>query len=381
MANQDHVDLIREGVDSWNEWRGSNPETRPDLSGAELKGIELGGASLSGANLSLADLSLSDLRRTDLSGADLTGTELVLADLSGANLNVAYASRSHCQRADFRRADLTLANFSEANLTEANLAGTILSEADVSRADLSQVYARAADFSNADLSEAILCRANLGDAFLDRTSVSGATVGLTSFSGTDLSTVRDLGSLRHLGPSSLDAVAILRTGELPEAFRNGIGLAPSPSTQRSDCYIVFAGEDDAETAQRLLNDLRERGVRSWLVSESDLQNENLCTTFVQGVRGSRTVILLLSQAFVENEPAQAALAHLLDEEMTRGTEAFVPIILDDTGYEGIPEGPDDLAGDRTIADFRYAIGGSDAWNEEVAALVEALPGSRSNTAD
>jgi hypothetical protein len=32
MARDEHVDLLKQGVAAWNEWRLKNPDTRPDLS-------------------------------------------------------------------------------------------------------------------------------------------------------------------------------------------------------------------------------------------------------------------------------------------------------------------------------------------------------------
>ncbi len=36
MANQEHVEILKQGVDVWNKWRGDNPAIIPDLSGADL---------------------------------------------------------------------------------------------------------------------------------------------------------------------------------------------------------------------------------------------------------------------------------------------------------------------------------------------------------
>jgi len=378
MANTDHVEQIRQGAEGWNAWRISNPAERPDLSGADLKGLELSGASLEGVNLSLAVLSLSDLRSADLRAADLTSAELAMADLTGANLNLAYGSRADCRRADFRMADLTMANFSEANFSDSNLAGAVLTETDFSGADLSQAYVRAADFTDADLSEAVLCRANFSDAFLDRTKMTRATIGLTGFAGAHLSTVRDLGSLSHFGPSSLDASAILKAGELPEAFRIGVGIAPQQSAQYADCYIAYAGEPEEEIARRVQTDLRKHNVRSWLFSEKAAEDESLLATFLEGVRGRRTVILLLSSQFIQSESLKAAIAPLIQEESRRGSSAFLSVILDDSGYEGIPSDPYGMSEQPILCDFREVgpddgSGGPNAWEDQFAALVEVLP--------
>ncbi len=67
MANQEQLDIIKQGVQVWNEWRAENTSLRIDLSSV---------------NLSTASLSL-----TNLNGADLSHANLSYADLLGANLN------------------------------------------------------------------------------------------------------------------------------------------------------------------------------------------------------------------------------------------------------------------------------------------------------
>jgi hypothetical protein len=41
MANDEHVALLKQGVDAWNAWRRYNPDIRPDLSEANLSGADL----------------------------------------------------------------------------------------------------------------------------------------------------------------------------------------------------------------------------------------------------------------------------------------------------------------------------------------------------
>jgi hypothetical protein len=101
MANDEHVALLKQGVDAWNAWRDENPKVVPDLSGANLMKENLVGANLSEADLSDANLREANLREADLflanlsganlsganiSGADLVATALVAADLTGADL-------------------------------------------------------------------------------------------------------------------------------------------------------------------------------------------------------------------------------------------------------------------------------------------------------
>ena len=44
MANEEHVALLRQGVNVWNAWREKEPSIRPDLSGANLTEANLGQA-------------------------------------------------------------------------------------------------------------------------------------------------------------------------------------------------------------------------------------------------------------------------------------------------------------------------------------------------
>ena len=55
MANQEHLDNLKQGVDEWNKWRDKNSEIRPDLVRADLGGANLHGAHLDGANLDAGD--------------------------------------------------------------------------------------------------------------------------------------------------------------------------------------------------------------------------------------------------------------------------------------------------------------------------------------
>jgi hypothetical protein len=94
MANQEHLAILKQGVEPWNQWRRDNPDILPDLSYADLREMHLEGAYL---------------RRCNLLEANLFGTHL-----EGANL----------MNAILERADLRLAFFSNATrLNRANLGG------------------------------------------------------------------------------------------------------------------------------------------------------------------------------------------------------------------------------------------------------------------
>src|SRR5262249_52686247 len=54
MANEDHVNVLRQGVNVWNAWRDMNGSTQPDLSEADFSEADLSDADFSGANLTRA---------------------------------------------------------------------------------------------------------------------------------------------------------------------------------------------------------------------------------------------------------------------------------------------------------------------------------------
>jgi hypothetical protein len=56
MANDEHVALLKKGVEAWNAWRAKNANLRLDLIRANLGGANLARAYLDGANLARANL-------------------------------------------------------------------------------------------------------------------------------------------------------------------------------------------------------------------------------------------------------------------------------------------------------------------------------------
>ncbi len=77
MANPEHLEILAQGVETWNMWLGNQPNVLPDLSGADLRGVNLSGAVLIGvnlwrANLANADFSFVHLGATILDDVDLS---------------------------------------------------------------------------------------------------------------------------------------------------------------------------------------------------------------------------------------------------------------------------------------------------------------------
>jgi hypothetical protein len=79
MANPEHLQILKQGIEAWNAWREQHRDVRPDLSEADLHDANLSGAAFYRANLYRASLY-----STDFSGADLTGANFRRADVSYA---------------------------------------------------------------------------------------------------------------------------------------------------------------------------------------------------------------------------------------------------------------------------------------------------------
>jgi len=135
MANQETLNMLKQGVEDWNRWRDNNPDSETDLSGADLRGINLQSANLENASLQEAKLQFANLNKANLAGArlekaKLQGANLQSANLCGANLKRAGLLDSNLQYANMENADLRKAQFNEEVLFNgANLKGADLSSA------------------------------------------------------------------------------------------------------------------------------------------------------------------------------------------------------------------------------------------------------------
>ena len=196
MANDDHVALLKQGVDAWNAWRDENPNITPHLFKANL-----GGADLRRANLSTTDLSRADLRGVNLRGASLSDANLRDAKLRDANLTDAYVSGADLGGADLRGAYFGGTNFSGADLSGADLRGANLRDANLRDANLGGADLSGANLSDANLSMAYLSRANLSKANLSGADLRVADLQSTILTGTDFSGA-DLAGCRIYGISA-----------------------------------------------------------------------------------------------------------------------------------------------------------------------------------
>ncbi|MBI5846077.1 MAG: toll/interleukin-1 receptor domain-containing protein [Deltaproteobacteria bacterium] len=325
MANEEHLAILRQGVEVWNKWREDNPDIRPDLeeadfAGADLSEIDLGNAYLLKANLKGANLFKAYLHHAYLSEADLTGANLCEANLAESDLVGAYANGADFADAELRHAEIWDANFSGADLSCASLFSSDLGYTNFSKANLRQADISKADLHFTDLGGAKLCEANFEEANLNLTNLRGADLenanlqyadlgradlrlanlkgadlrnarlngaallttcfenvklAWTSFSFMDLRQAKGLDTAFHFAPSHVDIHTLYRSeGEIPEAFLKGAGIGSKfisriPSSfsgkpvRAYSCFICHSSKD-RDFLEKLRSDLYANAFECWL---------------------------------------------------------------------------------------------------------------------
>jgi uncharacterized protein YjbI with pentapeptide repeats len=172
MANQEHLDILKQGVEVWNRWREEHPDVDPDLSRTDyivgpLITIELRGANLSRTNLSKAVLAAQNLSGVNLANANLQRASLSMGKFHDVNLQGANLCNANCNGVSFSNVILSGANLSGINLNGAYLIQTNFEGVNLTHADLTEAYLYGAKFANADLSHADLRRARISGTDID----------------------------------------------------------------------------------------------------------------------------------------------------------------------------------------------------------------------
>src|SRR6266403_1192924 len=229
MPHEEHVAILRQGVEVWNEWRRKNPTVVPDLRSADLSGVDYSAyiqtdavSDVIGVNFENTQLQGAKLRETYFFDANLSFSNLTAADLSNARFAMTSFVRARCDYAHFQSADfgyslLLETNFREADLRSASFTGALI---------------RGADFT-------------------------AALMEGTVFGDNDFSKTTGLDSVKHRGPSVIGIDAIYAShGRISEAFLRGCGVPESFITQMHSlvgaedgiqfysCFISYSTKDD-----------------------------------------------------------------------------------------------------------------------------------------
>lgn len=290
MANEEHLSILKQGVEAWNKWREDHPKIRPDLRSARLF---------------MVNLRSTDFHATDLSGADLHQADLSQVALIDATLHGAYLRAVNLTGAKVHYADLRYADLRAANLTSTNFSGS-----DLSYADLRYVY--------------------FHDTYLHQ-----ATIGWTTFCDVDLGKVKGLDSVTYLGPSYIDIHTIYKSkGDIPEAFLRGAGIPDNFITYMKSltdaafdfysCFISHSSQDKP-FVERLYADLQAIGVRCWYAPEDLTIGEPFLLGIDKGIRLHDKLLLILSEHSVDSQWVE----HEVLSAMGKSPGCLFPIRLDD----------------------------------------------------
>lgn len=355
MPNPEHLAILEQGVEAWNEWRKWRQHEFPDLSGAELIRTSLSGASLVGVNLSNADLSNSFLLNADLSNANLSDAIL-------------------------REAHLGNAQFISSNLRNANLSGADLSGTDLSYADLS-----GANLSRAHLANAILIGTDLTDA-----SLNSACMLFSNIADTDLSDAIGLDSVDHRGPSSIGIDTLYKSqGKIPDKFLRGAGvpeeiidiarsLRAGPAIQWYSCFISYS-EHDRELAERLHTDLESKSVRCWLFSEDAKWGESVWGEIDRSIKLYDKLVVVCSENSLQSPAVLREIERGLQREDREGKNVLFPIRIDDYIFDKEEDGKKDKWEHERKADVVKKVVGDfrrwknrDAYQKSLARLLKDL---------
>jgi hypothetical protein len=311
MANPEHLEILKQGVDVWNAWRQDQRKIVPDLRGAELRGAQLTHANLIRTKLIRAKLSSADLTYTKLSGA-----RLMLADLRGANL----------RGAELINADLFSANLGDADFSDTDLRGAVL---------------KSADLRNAKLRGASLLNATFDNAKLGDSDFTDARMAITVLVNVDLSQVKGLEAVRHGTRSRIGIDTIYKSqGHIPEVFLRGCGVPESFIVQIPalvaamqpiefySCFISYSSKDQ-EFADRLYADLQNKGVRCWFAPHDLKIGDRFRDRIDESIRLHDKLLLILSASSVSSQWVGAEVEAAFEQEQREDHTVLFPIRIDD----------------------------------------------------
>jgi uncharacterized protein YjbI with pentapeptide repeats len=272
MADPEHLAILKQGVEAWNQWRQKYPAVKPDLSEADLRGPNFRGPNLSGVNLSETKLNGVVLREADLRGADLFG----------ANLSVAY---------------LGLAVLEGVDLRWAIISGTIIWKTDftgvkVGYTTFADVYLNAAKGLETVIHE------------------GPSSIGIDTI-------YKSNGKIPHI---------FLRGCGVPEHFIEYMASLVGTGIEFYSLFISYSTHDQ-EFAERLHADLQAKGVRCWFAPHKMQGGKKIHEQIDEAIRVYDKLLLILSPASMESEWVKTEISKARKREIKEGKRVLFPIRL------------------------------------------------------
>jgi hypothetical protein len=297
MVKKEHLALLKKGAIAIEEWQLKNKGQMLDLSYANLDETNLSGFNLENAYLFATSIAYANLSKTRLFKANLT-----CADLSGTNL-------------------------SDANLTRAGLGLSELRYTTLSRASMQRV-----DLTGATLKNLLIQGGPV--------SLKGAVMSDTIVSDCTITDFTDLNTIKHKGPSHIDFDTLyssymngkeifeltlkpffINTG-MPESLLDRLPEIVT-AIKYCSCFVSY-GEPDRLFAEKLVTDLKAKGVQSFIFSLDAIPGEKLWKHLNEKRRKLDKMIILCSAASLSRQGVKKELEEQIDED----PDKIIPISLD-----------------------------------------------------
>ena len=333
MADEKHLEILRQGAEAWNEWRAHNLEILPDLSGEDLTEIKFVEANPNPNEY----LPI----RTNLNQANLSNCVLA-GNLSCVQFNGAYLNKTQFLNADLIRAEMRGVNLSGAFINDSNL--TI------------------ADLSGANLSGAGIEWTILKSTSLDGADLTGARLNVVTLANIDLSKVKGLETVNHMSSTTIGIDTIYRSkGNIPEVFLRGAGISEEfinymksligKAIEFYSCFISYSSKDE-EFVQRIYADLQNKMVRCWFAPEDLKIGAKIRPSIDTAIMLHDKVLLILSERSIDSDWVEKEVETAFEEEQKRNQVVLFPIRLDDTVMETKHAWAADIRRTRHVGDFR-----------------------------
>jgi len=360
MANPIHVDLVKKGTKSINEWRKDNPNQTLELSGEKISHIDLQNANLSPICLSKATLYFVNLFEADLAKSDLTnitiGSSVLFAvnffeaNLSNATILDSSFNESNLNNANISKSNISSSTFIKANFSGVNLIAAINFENNFTFADFSNANLTKSDMAYCNFKFCNLMKTNFSHAKLtgvifeqnefNASKLTGAEMEFTKFTSCDLSRCIGLTSIKHKSPGNIDLQTIkkslfsskycLEPGFKKFLFSSGFPMELIQQLPKIlgdiKYYSAFVcyGEPDRKFAEKLRNDLENEGVSCWLYSLDATIGKRTWKEISQKRREAERMIILCSSDSLVRDGVLKEIEEQIDED----PEKIIPISLD-----------------------------------------------------
>lgn len=289
MANQEQLEILKQGAKAWNEWRTARLVSINDLTDAELSEANLSGAYLSIVNLERANLKGANLRNADLSGANLRQANLNEADLRETQLRGTHLSHAHIRNADFSSASISFVNFGTIDFRNA------MGLENVKHLGPSQVTTDTLKISQGKIPEVFLRGCGLSDWEIEEVKLYNP----------DLS-----------------------NDEINKTLYKMYDLRATQALQISPLFISYS-HGDRTFVDKLESYLSKKGVRFWR-DIHDMKSGRMEKQIDRAMRLNPTVLLILSEHSLKSDWVEHEVRTARSLEKETGRDVLCPVALDDS---------------------------------------------------